>query len=237
MVHINTERLDAYLLKAAREQKSWTTWTEQDKSAENEMLGYAHAICENAHVRQSLTDFWAKIFPAVRANILGMCALHFTIVGVPDLYQGEEITQNSLVDPDNRRPIDFHALHETLRDLDERGLPNSPDLDDEKLWLTSRLTRLRAQYPQMASALVGYQPLPVSTGHAIAFSRTIDDKPFLITVAMRSIGLMDNAEHNVVLPEGDWTNILTEETVSGGTQLLSDITGRFPVGVFVRKDS
>lgn len=234
---ISYERLDPYLLKAAREQKIWTTWTEQNQSSETKMLAYAHAICDTPDVRQALGQFWEKIAPAVRGNILGSCVLHYTMIGVPDLYQGQEITQNSLVDPDNRRPIDFVALQASLDNLDKHGLASNADLDEEKLWITSRLTRLREQNPLLASAHMGYQPLPVSTGHALAFARTLNSRAVVVTIATRSIGLLTHTDHTVVLPEGEWENIFTGDIVSGGTQALSDLTGRFPVAVFSRIDS
>ncbi|WP_216381661.1 malto-oligosyltrehalose synthase [Arcanobacterium phocae] len=230
------DRLEAYLLKAAREQKRWTTWTEQDSDAEEDMLAYAHTIISDSSSRDAIHDFWEKIRPAVRANILGTRALHMTMVGVPDIYQGEEVTQTSLVDPDNRRPIDFSRLSAMLAELDANGLPSNPTLDEEKLWLTSRLARLRAENPLLASAHAGYQALPVSTGHAIAFARTYHDDPFLITVATRSVGLLHNSPHTIVIPEGDWIDVLTGSTITGGTQALSNVTDRFPVAILVKKD-
>ncbi|ADH92528.1 malto-oligosyltrehalose synthase [Arcanobacterium haemolyticum] len=234
---ISTERLDAYLLKAAREQKLWTTWTEQDSVAEEGMLEYAHAIISTPESADALSAFAATIYDAVRANVLATCALHYTMVGVPDLYQGEEITQTSLVDPDNRRPVDYQQLHSMLTSMDEQGLPAHASLDEEKLWVTLKLLRFRRSHPQIASAAAGYSALPVSTGHAIAFARTVEDSPFLVTIAQRSVGLLQQASHTVVLPDGHWEDLLTGTQISGGSQLLSTLTERFPVAILVRNDS
>lgn len=229
------DRLSGYLMKAAREQKSWTTWTEQNSLAEENVLKYARFIISDPEVVGLLEDFHTKISPAVRAIVLGQKALSLTMVGVPDLYQGQEVTQNSLVDPDNRRAIDFDLLHEKLQVLDSQGLHNQADIDDEKLWLTSRAARLRRDHPELASANTGYEPLPVSTGHALAFMRTHGDKPVVATIVTRQQGTLNNAggfgSHTVVLPEGTWRNILTDKDVEGGTQQISSILDRFPTAI------
>ena len=235
---IEYERLEAYLLKAAREQKSWTTWTESNEAAETAMLEFAKYITTDEKTTTALSAFFTKIHAAVRTNILSARALHMTMVGVADLYQGQEITQNSLVDPDNRRAVDYDRLSKMLSDLDDNGIGNQADLDAEKLWFTSRLLRLRRRYPQLAS-ISRYAPLPVSTGHAIAFVRSIDDEPRIITVASRLSGAVERSggsnSHSVVLPEGAWLNIFTGETISGGSRLISDVLGQFPAAVLERK--
>lgn len=236
---IQYERLEAYLLKAAREQKSWTTWTESDDVAEATMLELAKFLVTDEVTTTALSEFFAKIHTAVRTNILSARALHMTIVGVSDLYQGQEITQNSLVDPDNRRPVDYDRLAAMLTELDVNGIANNADLDTEKLWFTSKLLRLRRRYPQLASAQSRYAPLPVSTGHAIAFVRTIDEEPQIITVASRLTGALEHSggfgAHSVVIPEGDWVNIFTGAEISGGTHNISDVLSRFPAAVLERK--
>ncbi len=229
---ISEERLAAYLLKASREQKSWTTWTEQNEQAEQDLISYAKAIL-NSEAAELLADFHERTFEAARTQILAQKAIQMTIVGIPDIYNGEEITQNSLVDPDNRRPVDYEGLERALNKLDRDGLPSSPDLDTEKLWITSRLARLRRNYPNIASAECGYEPLPVSTGRALAFTRTLDGEPAIVTAAMRQVP-DSPSEPTIVLPDGKWLNILTDTTLDGGTQPLTEVLGRFPAAVLER---
>ncbi|WP_461024893.1 hypothetical protein [Trueperella pyogenes] len=162
--------------------------------------------------------------------ILSQKAIQMTGIGVPDTYNGEEITQTSLVDPDNRRAVDFAGLSDTLAKLDRDGLPSAPSLDQEKLWVTSRLARLRRDLPELASAECGYHALPVSTGHALAFARTLADEPVLVTLALRHVPEFAG-DFTVVLPAGQWRNVLTGATIAGGTQPLGDVLGRFPVAV------
>ncbi|WP_406717023.1 malto-oligosyltrehalose synthase [Trueperella pyogenes] len=227
---IEIERLRSYLLKASREQKSWTTWTEQNEAAEEGMLSYAEAILNNDDVLDLLASFHEETLPAIRTMILSQKAIQMTGIGVPDTYNGEEITQTSLVDPDNRRAVDFAGLSDTLAKLDRDGLPSAPSLDQEKLWVTSRLARLRRDLPELASAECGYHALPVSTGHALAFARTLADEPVLVTLALRHVPEFAG-DFTVVLPAGQWRNVLTGATITGGTQPLGDVLGRFPVAV------
>lgn len=107
---IEQRRLEDYLLKAAREQKSWTTWTEQNEAGEQGMLDYASAILSDDDALALLADFHELTRAATRTMILSQKAIQMTAIGVPDTYNGEEVTQTSLVDPDNRRPVDFTGL-------------------------------------------------------------------------------------------------------------------------------
>ncbi|MFY9262905.1 MAG: malto-oligosyltrehalose synthase [Arcanobacterium sp.] len=235
---IEVERLEDYLLKAAREQKSWTTWTEQNTAAEQDLLNFARSLIADPHIVSVMEAFYQKIAPTARAIILGTRTLHTTMVGVPDLYQGEEITQNSLVDPDNRRPVDFDALAEQLADLDDNGLPSQPTIDEEKLWVTSRAMRLRRANPELASAAAGYAPLPVSTAHALAFARVVDEQPLIISIVTRQAAVLKKSggfgEHTVVLPEGNWRDIYTGNEFTGGSELLADILDTLPCAVLER---
>ncbi|MCM3906533.1 malto-oligosyltrehalose synthase [Trueperella bernardiae] len=233
---IEQRRLEDYLLKAAREQKSWTTWTEQNEAGEQGMLDYASAILSDDDALALLADFHELTRAATRTMILSQKAIQMTAIGVPDTYNGEEVTQTSLVDPDNRRPVDFTGLAKMLAKLDRDGLPSSPSLDQEKLWFTSRLARLRRELPELASAECGYQALPVSTGYALAFARTRADQAILATVAMRHVPEFAG-EYTVVLPEGSWLNVLTGAELEGGTRDLAEVLGRFPAAVLEKIDA
>lgn len=235
---IGAERLEGYLLKAAREQKSWTTWTAPDASREAAMVEYAAALLTHEDVVERMSAWVTARARAVRTSVLSFKAMQLTILGVADVYQGSEITQTSLVDPDNRRPVDTVALAAALARLDERGKPGSA-LDDEKLWLTAQVLRLRRRRPEVfVSDRSGYEPLATTTGHCVAFARTFDGVPEVITVAeRRHAGLMALGgwqEHVVLLPEGRWADVLTGTVVEGGSAVLAEVLGTFPVAVLER---
>ncbi|MDD7466000.1 MAG: malto-oligosyltrehalose synthase [Actinomycetaceae bacterium] len=235
---IECERLQAYLLKAAREQKLWTSWTQPNEPAEQALMDYAQAILESETCRTALADFHQRTAPAARTIILGQKVLEMAMVGVPDLYQGEEFPRNWLVDPDNRTPIDFALLQETARLV---GDGNGPDhsLEQEKWWITSGMAHLRLRHPYMARPESGYEPLPVTTGHVLAFARTDGERPQVLAVISRlsgsfNAGATNAAEQSVVFPEGRWRNIFTAAVFEGGAHAVADVLGRFPAAALER---
>ncbi|WP_152191291.1 malto-oligosyltrehalose synthase [Georgenia satyanarayanai] len=236
---MTAERLRGYLVKAVREQKSWTTWTDPDTVREGALLDYAAALLEHPAVVEALTEWERTTAQAVRAAVLGTKLLQLTVLGVADVYQGTEVTRTSLVDPDNRRPVDFTELARQLDRLDDGATPST--LDEVKLALTARALRLRRRE---AAAFVGassqYLPLPSSTGHAIAFARGDDSGPRAVTVVTRLARGLDAlggfGEHTVVLPEGRWRDVLTGREVPGGSCRLADLLDPHPVALLERAD-
>jgi len=132
---MNPERLNAYLIKASREQKVWTTWTAPDLAREQALTDYATHLLSNEDVTRELEGFATLTAKAVRTAVLANKALALTWMGVSDIYQGSEITRTSLVDPDNRRAVDYTGpagLMSTLERLDSGAAPRS--LDEDKLF-------------------------------------------------------------------------------------------------------
>ena len=237
---IEHERLTQYLEKASREQKTWTTWTEINAEAESALFMYARYLLTAPVVNERMTGFFDLTRPAVRSALLATKAIQLTVLGVADNYQGEEVLQNSLVDPDNRRQVDYPRLQKMLSSLNETGKPGST-LDQEKLWLTSRILGLRKEIPEVfVSAESGYAPLPATTSHAFAYVRTVDGDPAIAVVTERHHSGIAAAggfgEHAVVLPEGTWVDVLTGAVVDGGAVLLSDLLATLPAAV-LRKEN
>lgn len=231
---IGAERLTGYLTKAVREQKSWTTWTDPDATRERELLDYASALVGHPEVVESFTQWVRRTDEAVTAAVLGAKALQLTLVGVADVYQGSEITRTSLVDPDNRRPVDFDHLTERLARLDSGAAPQG--LDDTKLLLTATTLRLRRRHPRaFVGAEAAYTPLPTTTGHAIAYARGDDSGPravVIVTRLARAVAARGGfADHSVVLPEGRWRDLLTGAELEAGSRRLNEVFERYPVAV------
>ncbi|RTE48711.1 malto-oligosyltrehalose synthase [Actinobaculum sp. 352] len=237
---IELDRLLNYLRKAAREQKSWTNWTSPDEAAESALFGYARSVLGDPESLSDLTAWHERTARSRRAVTLAQKTIALTLLGVADSYQGEEVIQNSLVDPDNRRPVDFDRIATMLTALDNRGsLPGDASLDQEKLWITSRILRLRRERPlSFVSTRSGFAPLPVTTSHAVAFTRTFDGVPSVVTVAQRlPRALADSGgfgRHTVVLPEGHWQDVLTGHEFSGGPIEISSLLEYLPVAVLAR---
>ncbi|SDN03567.1 malto-oligosyltrehalose synthase [Actinomyces ruminicola] len=239
---IDAERLGAYLVKASREQKAWTTWTSPDTDRERRLVDYAGHLLTRADVSEQLDAFAALTSPAVRNTILANKAMALTWLGVADVYQGSETTRTSLVDPDNRRPVAYAGeagLRAALERASRARAGADLSLDAAKLRLTSRLCRLRAERPEtFVGARSGYRPLPVSTSCAFAYARTLDGEDDVVVVVRRLGRRLERlggwGEHTVDLPVGPWDDVLTGARVPGGSRRLADVVADAPVTVLAR---
>jgi (1->4)-alpha-D-glucan 1-alpha-D-glucosylmutase len=224
------ERLQAYLLKAIREAKRHTSWTSPDEEYEQAVATFAGAVLHDQTVLDSVRRFADQQTEYVRAATLGQKLVQLTMPGVPDVYQGTELVDLSLVDPDNRRPVDYAQRVERLQRLDDGGKPE--DLSDEKLLVTSRALRLRRQYPEAFAG--SYTSLPTSSGHAVAYARGDE----VITVATRLPAALQRlggwGDSTVVLPDGQWKNVLTGRVVGTGAARIDDLLADLPVALLVR---
>jgi (1->4)-alpha-D-glucan 1-alpha-D-glucosylmutase len=262
---IGADRLTGYLRKAMREAKLSTSWTEPDVTYEAAVLGVAELALADREIAERIAAFVAWIAPDAAANSIGAKLVQLTMPGVPDTYQGCELAGLSLVDPDNRRPVDFDrrqlmlaALRPAEQDgasgpagLDGPSGPGGPTdlattdgLDAAKLLVTSGALRLRRDHPDWFAG--DYQPL-AATGparaHALAFCRGGQ----AITVATRLPGQLRRSggwrDTAIALPPGRWLDVLsgTEYGRAGATEperrMLADLTWRLPVALLAPADT
>jgi malto-oligosyltrehalose synthase len=224
------DRLRDYLTKAMREAKTRTSWLDPDPPYEEAVLAYAEAVLSSGPVVEDVEGFVALLAPYARANSLGQKLVQLTMPGVPDVYQGCEVTGLSLVDPDNRRPVDFVRRRELLADLDAGTIPG--DLDGEKLLVTSRALRLRGEHPEWFSG--GHEPIAASgaaSGHVVAFRRG-----GAVTVATRLSARLERAggwaSTELQLPGGPWHDLLTGQSF-GSPVGLTGLLRVLPVALLV----
>ncbi|GAA1486181.1 malto-oligosyltrehalose synthase [Brachybacterium fresconis] len=235
---ITAERLEGYLLKAMREAKIHTTWTDQDVEYEQQVLELSRAALASPEVDRLLTEWTRRTLSAQRAAILGQKLIQLTMPGVPDVYQGNETVDLSLVDPDNRREVDHAAQAERLARMIDGAGPEG--VGDEKLWLTHRALVLRRRRPELfRGRAAAYRPLPTTTSHAVAFGRGVDDGPIEVaTVATRlAQGLAQRGgwgDSHLALPEGRWRDVLSGAEVDGGMVPLEDLLSSWPVALLLR---
>ncbi|MGH8970482.1 MAG: malto-oligosyltrehalose synthase [Actinomycetes bacterium] len=223
-------RLTAYLEKATREAKRFTTWTEPDEAYDAAVRAFAESVVSDVALMADVAAFVGRLAPAFRVNVLGQKLVQLTMPGVPDTYQGCDLVDLSLVDPDNRRPVDYAARRERLERLDGGAAPRG--LDDEKLLVVSRALRLRREHPSWFGKSGGYTPVATSSPHAVAFARGD-----AVTVATRlSIGLEQAGgwlDHTVDLAPGEWRDLLTGATNRGGVVPLRELLSALPVALLV----
>jgi (1->4)-alpha-D-glucan 1-alpha-D-glucosylmutase len=239
---ISTDRLTGYLTKAIREAKRQTSWTDPDPGYEDAVLGLAVSALDDAGLAASIGKFVASIAGDALANSLGAKLVQLTMPGVPDVYQGCELAGLSLVDPDNRREVDYARRRSLLGDLDaglDGGLDAGgldADLDTAKLLVTSRTLRLRRDHPDWFAG--SYAPLTAAgpaAGHVVAFARGGS----AVTVATRlPAGLRRRggwAGTALTLPASSppWVDVLTGHSYHGGQVPLAELTLRLPVALLI----
>ena len=230
---VEAERATAYLEKATREAKRHTSWTSPDPGYDAAVRAYAEGVLADPGLCAQVAAFARRIAAYARVNVLGQKLLQLTAPGVPDVYQGSECVVLSLVDPDNRRPVDYAARRALLRELDGGARPAT--LDAEKLLVTSRALRLRRDRPE---AFVGpgatFEPLQTTSAHAVAYARS----GAVVAVATRLAARLERAGGwagaTLALPPGTWTDVLTGAAYDGGALSLGRLLDALPVALLAR---
>jgi len=243
---IEPERMHAYAEKAMREASEGTGWRDSDADFE----AAVHAVVDRAYVDKEiynlLDDLMAEVTPHGWSNSLSQKLVQLTMPGIPDVYQGTELFDYSLVDPDNRRPVDFDLRRQLLSALDSRpahsvnsGRSSTPGLQLEmigkaKLWLTACALRLRRLHPDRFSSYTPLTAAGEAAEHVVAF-----DRGGAITVATRlPVGLQRAGgwhDTAVTLPNGRYRDDLTGHEYSGTVEvavLLAD----YPVALLALSD-
>jgi len=237
---ISRERLQTYATKAVREAKLRTTWTAPDEGYEAAVARFVDGLTGDAAIADHLSTWLSRTADASRATILGQKLLQLLVPGVPDVYQGSELVDLRLVDPDNRGTIDYAPRRERLAHLDGGGAPR--DLDDEKLLVTSRALRLRRDNPQwFTGEQATYAAVPGSSAHVLAVARGDGGGPQVAGVVTRLSAGLEAAggwgETTLDLPTGRWRDVLTghdAETTAGGGVLVRGLLADLPVALLVR---
>ena len=173
---IEPERLERYMEKALREAKRNSSWIDPDLDWERDVQAFCRALFDDREFLADFEPFVARVAPLGDRIALAMLALKLTSPGVPDIYQGDELEFRALVDPDNRRPVDWEWRRAMLARL-QGG--SRPDRQTVKMWLIRRLLAVRIRRPQAFAG--AYRPLAAGDG-AAAFMR---DDELLVAVATR----------------------------------------------------
>lgn len=226
------ERLHAYAEKAAREAGNSTTWTAPDERFEAQMHALIDAAFDNTAVVGQLQEIDDAIRDAGWSNGLSQKLLQITAPGVPDVYQGTELWDRSLVDPDNRRPVDFDERRRLLRAIDSGDLPRIDASGAAKMLVTTRALRLRRDQPERFER---YRPVTasgVAADHVIAA-----DRGGVIVVATRlPIGLARIGGWGDTLlnaPRVPYTDAITGRSFGSESVALRELLERYPVALLI----
>lgn len=246
---IDGDRLTAYLVKAVREGKEVTDWLTPNAPYEAALERYARALCDEPALVAVLERAVQVVADAGHVTSLAMTLTKLTAPGVPDTYQGTEVWDRSLVDPDNRRPVD----HARLADLTAGLAGRAPgpelaaellaDLDDgrAKLWVVRQALRLRRDRPDLLAPGASYAPVWArgrdarSVWAVLRGGGAVAVAPCRIAQLAGPAGALDLGDTTLDLPPGRYRDVLFGRATEGGSQPVTELLAGFPVALYVRE--
>ena len=234
---IDADRLAAYLLKASREAKLRTSWVAPEDEYEAALERLVRGSLADPAFVEVVEGIVAPLIDAGRRAALGQLVLQLTAPGVPDIYRGDELWQLALVDPDNRRPVDYDLRRRLLaeaRDADAATAWARRDDGLSKLWLVRRTLDLRRRRPGAFGRGGTYRAIDADGALAdavVAFERGGE----AVTVAPRLVRRVERhgwADTRIALPPGRWRNL--DESIHEGQVELAALVHDFPVALLER---
>lgn len=216
------DRLHGYAEKAIREAATHTSWNDPDTAFEDGVHAWLDAVLDGP-VAVEMTSLVGRLDPHGRTDALGQKLFQLTAPGIPDVYQGTEMWEDSLVDPDNRRPVDYGQHRRAL----DTG-------DHAKLRVTTAALHVRRDRPEtfVSGAYRPVLPEGSAREHVIAFQRGAD----VLSVASRwTVRLADIGwgDTRIALPDGQWDDALTGRSYTGVVD-MTDLLGDLPVALLVK---
>jgi (1->4)-alpha-D-glucan 1-alpha-D-glucosylmutase len=235
---VSEERAQFYMEKAAHESKQHTTWTNRNEPYEKTLRNFVSETLRDPQFTTDLEHFTGTLATAAAVNSLAQTLIKLTAPGVPDIYQGCELWDFSLVDPDNRRPVDFGLRQKLLAEsktfsgekIWERRAEGLP-----KLWLIQKTLKLRELFSDFGK--FSYEPVFArgeKAENVFAFSRGGK----VITIIPRLFLQLKNDWKNtsLELPPGNWRNEFTGENLSGELR-VENLFRQFPVALLAKKEN
>lgn len=250
------DRLEQYVLKAAREAKTETSWLNRNEEYEAQLVKFVQSVMHNDEVVHAVAAFCARIDRAGATNALAQTLLRLCVPGVPDTYQGGELWNQHLVDPDNRRAVDYDLRRGYLADI-VRKREEPAALAAEllecyadgriKLWVTHAALRVRRSEPELF-AQGDYVPLETDA-HAVAFGRVFEQRELVCVVPRLSVALTPDYRSFPVgevwrgrvvrgVTPGRYRDVLTGRKFDVTNQLeLGQVFGILPLALLVKEEA
>lgn len=235
---IEIDRLLQYMEKACREAKQRTSWHAPNEQFETATRQFIQALYQH---EAFLKDFEAFVEPLIepgRINSISQVLLKLTSPGIPDTYQGSEIWDLSLVDPDNRRPVDYGLRRRLLSEVPNLAVEDVWKRIDEglpKLWTIYHTLQTRRAYPRAFNPQARYRPLAghgLKADHVVSYMR---GEEVAVVVPRLVVGLGGEwGDTSLEIPNGNWRNQLSGVSLSGGRICLGQLLAPFPVALLVK---
>ena len=231
---LETGRAWRYMEKASREAKTHTSWRRHNPPYESALRAFVQGALNDAEFVEDLERFLAPLLPVARIASLSQTLIRMTAPGIPDIYQGSELWDTRLVDPDNRGPVDFELRTAMLAELDDTTAGRVLERMDDglpKLWLIRQALRVRRDHARDFGREGEYRPCDIQgkrSGHVVAYRRGGS----VVTVAPRLLLTLGGSwkDTSIRLPRGSWHNAFTGEDWSGDVP-VKGLLARFPVAL------
>jgi (1->4)-alpha-D-glucan 1-alpha-D-glucosylmutase len=235
---ISEERIQAYMQKACREAKQQTSWLAPNEAFENAARDFISSLYRDREFLDAFESFVQPLVEPGRVNSLSQLLVKLTAPGVPDMYQGTELWTLDLVDPDNRRPVDYSTRRSLLAELPRLRVKEVWRRIDEgvpKLWTIYHALQVRRRRLPAFGERGVYTPLSASgekARHLIAFLRGAR----VAVLAPRLVWQLrgDWAGTQIELPPGNWRNALTGKSTPGGAADVGRLLADFPTALLVK---
>jgi (1->4)-alpha-D-glucan 1-alpha-D-glucosylmutase len=227
---LSADRAVAYVVKATKEAKGNTSWQAPNLTFEDAVASFVRGVLGNEAICSEIAMFAERLAPAWHTTALAQKLVQLTMPGVADTYQGTELFDLSLVDPDNRRPVDYDQRRRLLEAIGSTGAPAVDDSGAAKLHVVTHALWLRRQHPEWFLAGATYAPLDAGS-RALAFVRS-NQVVTLAPVRALQVERTGWGDDEVTLPSGRWHNRLTGQPVA--STHVADLLREFPVALLVR---
>jgi len=226
----SVERLHGYAEKASREAGNSTAWIDSNEEFEERMHAVIDRIFSDPQISGIIEHFVESTQAAGWSNSLSAKVVQLTAPGVPDVYQGSELWETSLVDPDNRREVDFDIRRLYLAAVDAGAHPPIDDSGAAKLLVASRALRLRRDRPELFTRYAPVDAMGERARNVLAF-----DRGGAVTLATRfPIGLYEAGgwgDTAVMLPGHEMVDVFTGRRHPGGLTRIADLLNKYPVAL------
>jgi (1->4)-alpha-D-glucan 1-alpha-D-glucosylmutase len=233
---VDAARMSAYMEKATKEAKLNTSWIDPDEDYDERVRRFVETALSDETFRSKVAAFVASLEPAATINALAQKLVALTAPGIPDLYQGTELWDLSLVDPDNRRPVDCARSAAMLANAERVPASGTLGMDDgcAKLHIVKRALAARRERPELFGPGAAYRAVEAAGPHAHRVVAFLRGGGALTIVPRLTARMADWGDTTLEVPEGAWTDVLTGRSHNAGITRLDEILQPLPVALLLR---